>query len=736
MALAAPAATSAALLRAGVGRADITPPTGYYMGGWANADAIARGVHTRLYARAIVLDEGGRKVALVVEDLAFLSDGMVQDAIRQVASRGFDTANVLVSATHTHSGPAGFMNFTNYNTIFAPRLGPNLIVGGFDPQLYAFMVRRLALAIARADDDLGPARVGWGHTELLGVTRNRSLEAHLADFGIEEPRGSGNVSQDPGGYPDTIDPNVDVLRVDKRLRRQWVPVGMWSAFANHGTVDKILWRHYDADHFAASERVVETALRRRGRVPAKQDVVNAFADSDEGDMSSGLDHSGPTAADHIGRLEAAAMLAAWKAAGASMTRSPAIVTRWTRVCFCGQAVPGGTVDSQYLIGLAAAAGSEEGAGPATNYTGIDPEGMTLPVSIGPQGDKVPLVPDAGARSDPHAVPVMDVRIGDRLIASIPGEMTAEMGKRVRDAVLAAVPGSGISRVVIDGLANEYVSYLTSPQEYERQHYEGGFTIYGRWSSNLFLATHVDLARALVSGQPAPAAYPFDPRNDVAVDDTPFSQGAADGVAVAQPRDTARFEQASFSWKGGPKGFDRPLDRPFITLRHRSDGHWRPVADDRGLQIVWDVGDDGTYQARWEVQQDAPSGTYELLVTANRYSLRSAPFLVRRSGGLTAAPITARRRLGVALSYPPSGEVLSIQGNGDTFTWHPPAPTGGAVIFCVGSRRIRVVHPRGAGFTVRAPAGVSVAVAAGGAVDRYGNTNADGVVVRAGRGRCS
>src|SRR5207247_5466957 len=157
-------APAAAALRAGVGRADITPPTGYYMGGWANADAIGRGVHTRLYARAIVLEQGGRKLALVVEDLAFLGDGMVQDAIARLAGRGFDTRNVLVSATHTHSSHSGFMNFTNYNSIFAPRLGPNVIVGGFDPQLYAFMVDRLALAIRRADDNLGAARAGWGHT--------------------------------------------------------------------------------------------------------------------------------------------------------------------------------------------------------------------------------------------------------------------------------------------------------------------------------------------------------------------------------------------------------------------------------------------------------------------------------------------------------------------------------------------------------------------------------------------
>ena len=42
-------------LLVGVGRADITSPTGYYMQGWVRSDAVLRGVHTRIQARAVVL---------------------------------------------------------------------------------------------------------------------------------------------------------------------------------------------------------------------------------------------------------------------------------------------------------------------------------------------------------------------------------------------------------------------------------------------------------------------------------------------------------------------------------------------------------------------------------------------------------------------------------------------------------------------------------------------------------
>ena len=80
----------AAALQAGVGRSDVTPPTGFYTMGYVRSDAVARGQHTRLFARAIVLQQGGRKVALVATDLAFTPGGMTLEVARKLRSRGFD----------------------------------------------------------------------------------------------------------------------------------------------------------------------------------------------------------------------------------------------------------------------------------------------------------------------------------------------------------------------------------------------------------------------------------------------------------------------------------------------------------------------------------------------------------------------------------------------------------------------------------------------------------------------
>ena len=98
----AQAAPKSPRLKAGVGKADITPQTGYYLGGWTRADRVAEGQHTRLFSRAMVLERQGRKFALVQVDLFMVPGGMVKQIGEILAKRGFSERNILISASHTH----------------------------------------------------------------------------------------------------------------------------------------------------------------------------------------------------------------------------------------------------------------------------------------------------------------------------------------------------------------------------------------------------------------------------------------------------------------------------------------------------------------------------------------------------------------------------------------------------------------------------------------------------------
>ncbi|MDP9182241.1 MAG: neutral/alkaline non-lysosomal ceramidase N-terminal domain-containing protein, partial [Actinomycetota bacterium] len=508
-------------LQVGVGRADVTSPTGYFMMGWVRSDAVLTGVHTRIEARAIVLKRGSQKLVLVAEDLNGIAGGVVHEAAKRLASRGFNDGNIIVSASHTHAGPSGYYPFSTYNTVFMTpsTLTDQNVAGAIDPQLYAFEIRQLVLAITRADDNLGPGRLGWATTQLSGLTANRSLEAHLRNHGIEKAFGEGKVSDDPKGYLDTIDPEVQVLRVDKTIRGRSRPVGMWSTFADHGTVNKFQFGVYNADHHGSATRVVEQQIRALGGVPRGQDVVNAYGNTDEGDQSAGLTRSGPAASDLVGRVEAAAMMRAWKDAGKHLTDTPKLGTRWTRVCFCGQLTPGGPVSDAATPGLPLFTGSEEGRGPLHDVTQTPFEGDASPVvdPLDPaQGHKIPVPTSAlGGGATPTAVPLTVAQVGERLIATIPGEMTAGMGRLVRGALALAGQGRGINAVQLSGLANEYLSYFVTPQEYDAQHYEGGSTMYGRESSVLLMQQLQVLTQALLVNRPAPPPYAEDPTNGVA-----------------------------------------------------------------------------------------------------------------------------------------------------------------------------------------------------------------------------
>src|SRR5205823_5283376 len=202
--------------------------------------------------------------------------------------------------------------------------------------------------------------------------------------------------------------------------------------------------------------------------------------------------------------------------------------------------------------------------PLYDLTHVSFEGDRLPVTNAAdpaQGDKVTAVPEMSG-AVPQAVPLMAARIDDGLVVTIPGEMTVGMGSRVRTDVLRAAAGSGVRFAVISGLANEYLQYFTTPEEYEAQHYEGGSTLYGKFSSVFLERRLVDLVRSLVAGMAAPAAYAFDPRNGVSATAAPFPSGASSATIGSEPVRTQRLARALFSWHGGPKRDDRPLASAF------------------------------------------------------------------------------------------------------------------------------------------------------------------------------
>src|SRR5262249_21272625 len=143
-------------LKAGVASADITPPIGTPMfaytarsglanptnlpelglqllgdpdsNGYAKTFVASRGIHTRVRARALVLQSAKGKFALVQADLGGIPYALTQEVLKRISgATGIDGDHLLLSATHTHSstGPIWPADSTGYallgGDLFDPR---------------------------------------------------------------------------------------------------------------------------------------------------------------------------------------------------------------------------------------------------------------------------------------------------------------------------------------------------------------------------------------------------------------------------------------------------------------------------------------------------------------------------------------------------------------------------------------------------------------------------------------
>ena len=99
------AATLNAQVHVGVGQTDITPPLGTPLRGYYY-ERLASSVHDPLYAKAMVLQEGDQTLVIVITDLVDIAPAGFKEARTRIAE-DFDIpeANIIISATHTHTGP-------------------------------------------------------------------------------------------------------------------------------------------------------------------------------------------------------------------------------------------------------------------------------------------------------------------------------------------------------------------------------------------------------------------------------------------------------------------------------------------------------------------------------------------------------------------------------------------------------------------------------------------------------
>jgi hypothetical protein len=194
-------------LRAGAARVDITPAAdaALPMAGYGGRTQGFKGIHDRIYVRAIVLDDGATQAAIVAWESLFVPDAVWTTTSKRIADEaGIRAEHVLLSAVHDHG---------------APTLAP----AEPTPQQAAYRtsVENAAVeAVRRARAQLQPARFGIGtSTAYVNVNRREFSEGRGLWLGYDDEGPS--------------DKTVTVLRFDDLTGR---PIAFWINYPVHAVV--------------------------------------------------------------------------------------------------------------------------------------------------------------------------------------------------------------------------------------------------------------------------------------------------------------------------------------------------------------------------------------------------------------------------------------------------------------------------------------------------------------------
>ncbi len=363
-----------------------------------------------------------------------------------------------------------------------------------------------------------------------------------------------------------VDPELAMLRIDQRdsASGAFRPAGAFSIFAMHGTgnapsndlldpdiqglVERRLERHIDRDL---------NRVRDSGFVPR---AVYLFANGAEGDVSPAWPPQSRCDVPTLSPLPAldgpfTRTLWEWRAPTAAHLASCRHAAR-EAITVIGRSVGDSAVALFDALGAALTDRLELGRAFATlvlrdsaRSLGICPEpAIGLSTLVGAddahtriqgwllfglfdvglkQGSPNPDVPGCQAHKRrlfdaafgglpnhlfisgnlPSYAQVTVLRLGNRVIGAVPGEVTTTAGRRMREQMLASARAAGlpVSKALILGHANGYIEYVTTAEEYTAQYYEGGSTIYGPGEAAMFGRTLVRLAAAVSSGDSLPAA---------------------------------------------------------------------------------------------------------------------------------------------------------------------------------------------------------------------------------------
>ncbi|WP_338872374.1 neutral/alkaline non-lysosomal ceramidase N-terminal domain-containing protein [Spirosoma sp. SC4-14] len=151
-------------VRAGWAKVNITPPYTTPTGGYG--ERLGKHwtiVSDSIYARAIMLDNGTTKVAVVGLDLVITPPTVTEALKKRLPEVGLRWENVYMGAIHSHNSMGGW----------APRLVGQLIAGEYGEKIVNRITDGVLTAIRKAQATMAPVKIGFGETDATDLISNR-----------------------------------------------------------------------------------------------------------------------------------------------------------------------------------------------------------------------------------------------------------------------------------------------------------------------------------------------------------------------------------------------------------------------------------------------------------------------------------------------------------------------------------------------------------------------------------
>jgi hypothetical protein len=397
----------------------LTPPLdmGYTLGGYgARMSKPAEGVHDDIRAKALVLEDGNKKFAIITLDILGLPPNVKPRVIEKLNNKEWIEENILFLPSHSHTSIEMFA--LNDKNIFD--LAP---IGIYQPQLLDYVVESLTGLINSADQDLQPVKIGTSGKQISGLNRNRRGNPHVDNY-------------------------LTVTRIDHLNGQPLSVLVNWTA---HPTImdENDMWVSGGWPGYL--QRELEAWIGR--------DVVAMYYNGAEGDQSVIASGAGS----HHEKAEKYGREIAIEARNIYQDIQP-------------------LEDAEFNYHYRVIQLPERKAHPDFMETGGKEYGLDEQKIQALLDQVFPVKTSIGA-----------CRLGELLIIGAPGEMIAELGLEIKNELKK----NGIKYPVIGGLANQWISYILSEEEYDKSGYEASVSFYGKELGSVMVKAMLDTAKPLI-----------------------------------------------------------------------------------------------------------------------------------------------------------------------------------------------------------------------------------------------